>query len=759
MNKITFSILVIFYFNQSYCQEGPTPIESGELVITSLRSGDLLRLELAHPNHFYQDSDTINVFGPGGKVGYIDFECFGNSCNPHTVEDLLSYPSGKLGIANVIRHPLGIELIATPQKGIYEISVIRNAKVHHKRTFKIVDPEPVITFMELTDFEGNSSSDALKIDKTHSLNQVKLKFVGQHLDVSFESVTIQGLPLKKHNTESGTFILSESWTPQAIAKLSLGETEVVFKRKFSDKVTKQKITLEADKPVINEPGLNFQADINENKTKMTLSVQHLFPGAKLILQNDDNFPNFLESSGRLEAKNIDAFAGTISTDILFKSSMLVDNAKFKAQVLNRDGKISDPKTIIITRKEENIRASAYDNDAPLVSGIRNRVMFKQLGGSPFDLNAGLNFSLAINGFEPIKILGRKETDQSFSAEVKFPNGLPDNIKFTLTKERANWSGSFKNILSRPIVTIRTNRVYRGSKIKVNIQNAKDVRILSRVANDLITITETTNGTDKSFDIGVAKEIRLSQFGIQILLKDHILEEHAISISNWPKPLEDNLRLTIEEGEPLEKKDIVVLNDRRDIKLSFNADSLKYIQHFSARLIKTDGTRLGIAKPLILNEQTNKIETTLSPRQVGLQKGEAFNIEISNPTGESLLKPSYIKRSGRDQWIFTAGISVLDVPFDNNDEGDSGSNVSVFQGINLAGYYMFENIKNPQNRFLGIGPNVLFSEEDGEIKLRGAISLLFFEKLVMGISFDKNDLGLLVGANIELANLTSLIRNE
>lgn len=755
------TVIFLFLLTSAYvavAQDAPrsTPLTTAEIISSSVSQGDAIKVELAHPNYFYGDNETIEVYGPNGKVDNVDFFCYGNDCEKTENEGELLYPKGDLGRPQVkYRHPLGLIFNKPVEKGIYEISIIRDGRVHHKRTFSVVDPEPVINSVRFNGYDGSASTEALKIDKEYALDKVKLTFGGANLATDFESVTIQNLPLKPSKEEPETYVPTSAWTNQAIANLNLGETEVIFKRKHTDKVTKYKIKLVADAPIINEPGLTFQAAINENKATITLSVQHLFTGARLILQNSDAFPAFLEQTGTLIA-NVNALSGTISKDVYFKSNHLIDNATFFAQVVNKDGKTSEVKTITISRKAENVSAEAYNNNQPLISGVENRVLFKRIGGRQFNLNTDNEFEIAINGFEPRVIQARRESDNAFSSVIDFPEGLPTNISFTLKKDKAVWNGSFKQILARPLVTIPAKQVYRGSSIKLNVQNAENVRVVSETPNDQLDIIETIHGPDKTFEVNVAKEIRLSQIKLRVLLKDVLIEEYAIDIANWPEPTSEKLGIAANNGAYSKKDDVIVLEDKSEISLSFQADSLRYLQHFSAQFIKNDGTRLGSPKPFIYNEETGKIETTLSTRQVGIQRGDAFNVEIANPTGDVILKPAYIKRSERDRWIITAGVSVLDVPFGGGSEENDESGASIFQGINLAGYYMFENVKNPENRYFGIGPNLLFSERDGDIKIGGAVSMLFFEKLVIGLSFDSDGPGLLIGANIQLANLSSLL---
>lgn len=729
-----------------------TPIVEGEFIVSELTSGDTLLIELGHSNYFYDESYDVAVFGPNNKVGFIEKICYGEKCIQKVPNDNRISGFGDLFPLRTFHSPLKMRLIKSPEKGVYEISVIRkeDAEVHHKRTFAIVDPEPTIDSVLITGFDNSVTSNQLKIDKDESLNRIKFQFLGSYLTSNFESITIQDLPLKKHPTEVSCYILDERWTTEAISKLSLGDSFIVFKRFYSDKTTKHKIKLIADSPIINVPGLEFSANIFDNKIKMTLAVQHLFPGAKLVLENHSDHPNFLQNRGEVEAE-VTVATGTIAKDIFFNADKLIDIGKFHVQVINKDGKSSIAETITIVRREENVKARAYDNgNLPLVAGITNRVLFEHIGGNPFGLDQDLNFQLAINGLEPFEIQARKETNSSFSAKIKLPDGIYD-LSFTLRKNNgSSWNGTLTNIRPKPILEFAHENVYRGGNFKVYVQNATDTRILPV---DKTNIIEIPNGTDKSFDISVDKESRLTQFILTLKLKEHVIAREAINISNWPEPKKRDILIL--GGEI--RDDRLILEKGGDIDLIFQADK-DNLQRFSAQLRKGDGTLLGVPKPMILDVQdegNNQIKTRLSTVQSGLQHGESFNIEIVNPAGDAFLYPGYIKRSGREQWIITAGISLLNIPFEGGQDASGTSTRKMFDGVNIAGYYMVENINNPSNRWIGIGPNLLISENEGNVRLGGAISVLLFEKLVLGLSFDKNGLGMLAGANIELADFTSI----
>ncbi|MDH5476636.1 MAG: hypothetical protein OEX22_13140, partial [Cyclobacteriaceae bacterium] len=618
------------------------------------------------------------------------------------------------------------------------------------RKFKIVNDKPVLKSFTITYPNGEKLENLLTVDKSRSLTNTTIQLQGDHLDQAFDLVSLQGFPLKKVPNQPATYRINGKFNQDS---LQLGDQNIVFKRKFTNTITKVPFKINAVTPNIRGVGLAFPVEQGKDNFNLILGVQNVFRGAQLEIFPHESYPNFLEDTGKLRSI-VNSKNGVISAQVWFKREEIQSSAKFKVRVINTDGKKSDFKTITVRLKATSIAVQPELDTKPLVAGIPTKMLFTRVGGPYLKLNDSTGFVLKLIGLpDELVIQPNKITDDSFTAMVALPEGVPSNMKFILLKGKNTWNGEFNKIYKLPMITVLKKTVKKGTTTRIlNIQHASEVKVMLKEEDDFIKLSTEAFDTDKRIEVQTGLELIKSSFTVSVKLKDHIVKEIPFRIENWLDPSDTIFYFYTNKSTPIgETHDVLVLENQVPITIKLPVNNTRDIERFSAQLLREDGTKLGNPIPLVLTEKKDSIVATLSPKSLGVNYGEKFNIEMTNPVGDAKIRSAYIKRTTRDMFILTAGLSAIDLPLNNRDSVKT----QTLDGVNIGAYYMLENIANPNNRALGMGINTLLIERDGSIRIRAGISFLFFEKIVLGMSFGKDYTGMMLGVNIELADLSKL----
>lgn len=722
-----------------------------EITLSEIIGQPYFSRELLHSEVDYQGNEEYFVFGPNGNAN-IQFLCHGE-CIQQDDELGINFPTGILGANDGGRkytHPIYFKVLDSISLGEYEIKVTRNGKTVHIRKFRIVTDEPVLNAFKVTYPNGEELKNSLIVDKSRSLTNTTIQLEGNHLDQDFEAVSIQGFALKKKPNYSNTYIIDGQFNQDS---LQLGNQNILFKRRFASTITKVPFKISAVKPNIRGVGLEFPVEQGKDNFNLILGVQNVFRGAQLELVPHGSYTNFLEDKGRIRS-TVNSKNGVISAQVWFKREEINSIAKFNVRVINTDGKKSEYKTITVRLKATSIAVQPLLDTKPLVAGMPTQILFKRVGGTYLNLEDSTSFSLKLIGLSnELEIHPNKINDDSFTAVLTLPEGIPSNMKFILSKGKNTWNGEFNDIYKLPIITILKNTVKKGTNTSIlNIQHASEVKIVLKEEDDFMKLSTEEIDTDKKIEIKTDLELIKSNFTVLVKLKDHIVKEIPFGIENWLNPSDTSFYFYTKKSSPINQThEVLVLEKQEPITIKLPVNNKDNIERFSAQLLKEDGTKLGNPIPLVLTEKKDSIVATLSPKSLGINYGEKFNIEMTNPVGDAKIQSAYIKRTTRDMFILTAGLSAMDLPLTNRDSVVT----QTLDGVNIGAYYMLENIANPNNRVLGMGFNTLLIERDGDIKLRGGVSLLFFEKIVLGLSFGKDYTGMMIGVNIELADLSKL----
>lgn len=730
-----------------------------EIEISELVNFSIIK-DLSLPDITYNGDEIFLLFGPDNK--FVDTLYRKASSNNQDMQLNQNMLIGNLS-NNTFRDPLAIELDWNQIKlGEYQISVrSKENRILHIRTFRLVTPQPkvdAVIFRNTINNNNFNTVDTLWInwDKTFTNGEVEL--VGDSLHQNFQSVFIGSREYEMIQNEEDPFKYSfgKKWESNDIFSLQLGYSDLIFERKYSSTLSSKKVFITAPKPKILGETIEFYVEEGESKTDINLDVENVFSGAKVLitpLKKSPNFPNSIGERPIEFSKN----KGTISFPISFESIKNNEQKSFKVQIINSDNKRSDYKLINIIKKQTSVKMTPLESRKPLLTNFINSVKFEWLGGDYFTSADTNIFVLQFENMEPIQFKGVITDNKTLIANIKFPEKIiTDKIKFTLLNgDDKSWNGEITDILKLPKVEINSNIIYKGGETHIRIENARNVELNPASYYNFISISKVKNENSKEYTIKANQNAE--NFDIEVKLLDHVVQTINYKVVDYPTL--DNVDIKeIVDNDFLKTNDIIVIDSEENKKLTLSIPidgvTITNESKFYAQIYRKDGTPIGEKREFIKNNGGDKFMTSLNTQR-GLSAGDEFNIEISNPNDNVKTYKSYVERRDSDKWIITAGLSLVDTRITKNNK-EVPNNTSVLDGVNIGCYYMLENYKNPSLRLIGFGPNISLTGNDNKIVTRIGCSALILEKLVIGFSYGQKDLGLLLGVNIQLADLSTLL---
>ncbi len=756
MKRIILGLLCLLWTVNIFAE---TELSDSEIIITEFDSGGVLR-DMAHPNYSYTGNEILLLFDPNDL--YLENAITNISKQYNQVEDITMPPAMTETQENYL-FPI---LISPPSDrikyGKYTISV-RDSNNHilHERSFKIVHPEPQIKKLSVeSNFNGSpiEISDTLMITRHQSFSSTKIIIDGENIEQKFEKVFIgeADFELIQNPNIPNEFSFSSYWESEKGLSVSLGKSEISFIRQYSTIPTTKNIYITSQEPKILGDNLEFQVEEGQTRTEITLQVENIFKDANILIKPMYSTPNFPSNIG-LKTVTVDEKRGCVTFPILFEP-LSGGDAKFKMQVINADGKKSEFQTISIIKKATNIKMSAlYPERKPLVAGFdKNIIKFERLKGPHLNTSKNNVFTLTFDNEKPITFKANNITANSITAEIALPAQLPtDKTAFTLrNSEYGEWKGVLESLRKVPRIKRESNFVFKGGKSKVLIENANDVFLRTAVPNDFVKISTPNYHSIREFEIEINPNAK--DFEILVMLFDHEIARMSYNVKNYPRP--DVIKLTqIVDTNLIRKEKMIVLeadgNRRLQLMIPLDEDTIPAHSKFYAQIFRKNGSPVGNKREFLKDNQSNTLTTTLNT-QIGLRPGDEFDILISNPNEDSKAFHSYIKRNFTDKWIITAGLSAFDYRINSKTE-KKNDGLNVLDGINFGFYYLPENYANPSNRLIGFGPNLLITSKDDNIKMRFGVSTLFWQKIVLGISYGQEEFGIITGVNIELADFSTL----
>lgn len=730
-----------------------TFLSQPDISLDEIDQGIIYR-ELESAMFTMQENDTLFFFDPNGNYLEVDY-CIGRECvRPETIENRYIGSGGAPEPSSFLK-PLVMQFRDDrTQTGTYIISVRdkNTNEPRHLLKFNVVYPQPSIESVDFIDPSGKTVTDTLQIGSGEDLGDWRIRLRGSELQHGFSSVKVGSLELSP-TSDPETFTFAREWNGSTAKRPGLGENTMVFNRKVSTVPVSKQFYITSRQPKVLGSNIEVPVEEGQSRVKIKLAVNNVFEFANVILYSDRRSPRLLASPYAFTAQNNQG-EGTISFEMLIDPGRVTTSAYFQVAVKNIDQSISDRKTIRLIKKSDNILIKATDpNYKPLVAGTTNYMKIKRINGDRFVngtyeviFEGGQRSTFSVNNTEP----------DAMSIHIDLPPNITgEDIPVTLRSQNSMWKGSIAQIRPLPTVDVPDdNVVLRDSEFRLKVTNAKDV-YLSPVkgSENGVSVAQPENKTIREFIVYVGKNA--NDFTLRLSLFDHVIKEIPFSVANHPSPRGFTVENIIREN--IVKHNRVILTDTEDVIVSIPVDNDSILSStvFYAQMYKKNGVPVRQAKPLRLVNRDGKeyLSATLNT-QIGLEPGEEFDIELSNPDQESITINSYIRRDRRDNWIATAGLSAIDYRFGDTEEDES--RVKVLDGVNIGVYYMPENLKNPSNRNLGVGFNLLLVGTEDSLDFRVGASALFFEKVVLGFSAGKDGLGFLAGVNIQLSNLSGLV---
>jgi len=760
VNKILLFAFIVSSFRLIAQNKQPLYIglSKSEIQITEFRNGIVYR-ELMHADlPSYSGSEEFLLFGPDGE--YIgNPQCVGPSCLKYTMdENKVELVSNEKISKDKLGYPIGISLSEDQLKiGEYKISV-KNAdgNILHVRTFRIVNPQPEISYLEIAnELNGKyfNATDTLWVERNKSFSKMKIKLNGAYCNQEFESVSIQGMKLEMDKSDSLFYTFSNDWESNNALSLELGESAVIFDRKMASLPTSKSIFITAPNPKIMGEPLEFYVEEGQSQLLVNLHVENIYKNAKVFLAESRSSRGFIENSG-MYIPTVNTQEGTITFPVIFNPIGISGKESFRVKVINADTKESEFRTITLIKKSTTIKMVPIDaSKKPLVTGIDNYVKFERLDGPQLNNSKNNVYIIKFDNNDSIRLEAEMISNDFFTSTLPLPANLPSGtVTFTLRNGNKSWNGEVKGILQKPKIYRESDVVFRGGTAKVLLENATDVFLQLEIPNEFVSISQPENNATREFQISIDEQAE--DFTVLVKLFDHIITKLSYKVENYPSPESISVQQIVDSK--FLKKRTIVLDENSHLTLNIPVDG-RYVtttSKFTAQIYKKDGTPIGNKRKFIADSKGKKLRTTLNTN-VGLHSGDEFDVLISNPNGDSQTYHSYIKRENTDKWIITAGLSAVDYRITGSFSEDE-NRASVLNGVNLGFYRMVENYSNPSMRLIGFGPNILLTGDQNDIKLRFAGSLLLLEKIVLGVSFGRDGMGMLAGVNIQLADLSILL---
>ncbi len=750
-----------------YGQTEPIPI-SRTYIIPQVGEQLWVELKSARLDVPYSGNEEIEFFGPDDQpisstmLALCAFdECINNGTggveyNP-TVTNGIINGSGNDPFPEV-------PLVLTPKQnlpyGVYTLVVRESGsqKVIHRRSLKLVHPEPEVTGFTVQYPDGRETKNKIQVDPNKDLNGVKFILDGKNLNYPFKSVSIQGLALKKIPDEPNAF-LTDAWTAQRIKSLSLESPKIKMERHLVADIYLSAVRIEAEPPIITG---NLVRKINAGQERylLTLNVSNLFKRARLQL-SELGGGNVLKNEGTFDGPKVDVENGTITQEVLFnKGALSAGNGRFSVKVINRDGQESATKVIQMQVREATIVATPINRRSPFIEGAQVQVRFTRSDNSAAFRFRG-DVRLVINGTS--QVITPRNLDgalNQFSTMVNFPYGLSGFVPFELTSGGNNWRGYFEEIIDRPKLISEPREVYVGSSVLIHLQDPNDkVKAIVRSDMEGIKLTDS-DFSDGATELSVDKDVPVNtSFSVGLYYENHQLESIDFTVKSWPNPgkaaefkiggkvygINPKKKVAIDQNE------VILLQSKKGLQK-------KTTSKLTAQLITSDGIKLGTPQPLVYNEKSQRARTTLTPYGFGIKGGDEFMIELVNPLSQPVIQRAYAKRDFWERILANAGVSAVNISFkerrDENNEKLPGT--TLISGVNLGVYYMTESLQSAGRRPFGYGINIMAQEENSEVELRLGTSILLYETLSFGFNFMGNGgPAFFIGANVSFLDLSKI----
>ncbi len=429
----------------------------------------------------------------------------------------------------------------------------------------------------------------------------------------------------------------------------------------------------------------------------------------------------------------------------------VVNTSFKVFIRNGDGQSSNEFTVRVGPTSETATIVARAENKPLVSGVTTEVIIGRISND-FPTRDWDNYQLFLNGDDialPITVNSGTSTSDKLFAEITIPrekNG--SNIKFKLSHGAQIWLGQIDQIIRQP------QFVDERLEIRSNIE----YDIYFDEKEEGATLTESQEGLniiDRDISDGHGKFKLSNDFGddqvkLSVNIKSHFLYSIELNVSDWDKP---ESTFDIKNELILDKQPIIKLEygDNLIIEKSDQLVANKSSQSIKIQLYGKDGVAKG-SEHILRFKNPEPLE--IFP--IGINTGEEFRVEFKTEDDQRKTYIGYIKRPPVERIMISAGLNGI--KYKLKDDGDATTpRHNLLGGITVGAFYLLENKRPQDTRFIGFGIYGSFVENNNANDLQGSIGIgaILAEKLLIGFDFGKNK-SFTIGANINILDFAKLV---
>lgn len=737
--------------------------------------GDRLLIELnsAKLVSNYNKTEVFDVFFndvsiiDSRQVSILSFDQCTLAVDADYEEFQVSAPKGDLNknMGQLVnpKFPLELFVHSTLKQGEYEI-VVRDSiseKKIHRRLLTLVNPVPDVSSFEVQYPDKAPTSNRVVLNQARDFIGVKFVFEGDHLDHDFKSVTMQGLRLNKLNDEPNTFVTGEDWVPSKMKEMSLENPRILFERYHVKKKYPVDVELDFNDPIIaNVQNKEIEAGIGT--FMLSIEVENLFDRAQIIIDEmDDNKP-VLKYKGLADDATISSDKSIISHRIhLLAPALRKGHGKFKVHVINRDGSKSNRQVVEWIVKKSSVSAMPSAENYPFIEGYIIGVKFKrQSEADPFVFSDSVVLNINEYGSQTIKPRNIDAGRNQFTADIFFPNGLSGSRQFEVRDGDRSWRGFFNGIIKKPAVIHTSNQLYSGHFTTIQLEKPSG-QIKAIITPDVEGVTQLDNDfTDAKIKITADHTVPIgTSFTVVLFFQEQELDRIDYSVIGWDKPAEIVEFAMYDSQIPIDEQNVLVVKDNTNFELQSKKGVARGATNkLTAQLLKSDGTKLGVAQPLLFLKDSIVASTKLSPSVFGIEGGQEFMVQLVNPLGQPTLQRVYVRRDFKERLLVNAGISAVNVFLkeQKDEDGNNTSRTSLISGVNLGLYYILEKSQTVGKRPLGFGLNLMGQQGSAEeVDLRYGASLLLFETMTIGLSFGSNEPALFIGANVSFLDLSKI----
>ena len=729
--------------------------------IDDYRPGDTVTVALEHAGLTYKPTDTITLYRANGAPlsaasRQLRQLCASvAACQPSAdTAEGATLPRPASAGSSAYRWPVHFQVAAplTPRTYLIEVRNESSAVKHYRR-LRLVPPAPYVDHVTVSQ-EGPSTDDssALRVDPTQGLD-AEITITGGPFYAGTQ-VLLQGEPLVVRRRSTDELVLDLTIEAETTRHLELGVWPLQFQhsqataaRVASWNAVLATVTLRGNEPPFLEPPQPLYVvgtQAGRTTRKVTVAGYYFSPRAQLCTEAGSLVS--AQCIG-ITQRNEQSLTAPVVLDIPTNFS----GGAVTVYVRNGDGQESARRTIRVRPQQVTATVSPVSPDEPVVEGVPTEIVFHREAASTFPRSGP--FTLTVNGNEQSLAPIQPPTADELRTTVTLPDGTGGQQPvFVLSASGRSWAGTFDVVVQRPRLIAGPSVLRPSSEARLTfVPPTENGHLLTRTPGVDI---EGSGLFDGEARLRTADDLTDTTASILIRVQSRVVDSLRLLIEPWPNP--DRV-LTLRQREqslPLASGSVMMVEADAPLKLHpdeafVGADRPPRV---SAQLRDANGTALQAPIPIRFDRP---VPTTITPSTWGLSGGDAFTLALQTPDGRTLHRRAYIRRPLIEQFVVSGGLTAVEYGLGSGEDARG----NTLSGVNLALHWVPEWFAPTLSRPVGMGLHAVASENDNQVRLRVAASVLLFEKLALGLSAGQGGAALFVGANASFLDLSTLFRRR